>query len=195
MDNAELPSHPINQYAPQEENNLNVDQPRTSTGTTNLRTLPRPTHSHTVINNTKQQLEAFLESHHVHWTVILLTLADMVITFLEIVSTFTEQCAAEQLGESSVVSSSLSLLHTSSTAILIFFAIEIGARFYASGINYFLSDGLHLLDAFVVFVSLAIDLFMEGWMHRVMALLIVARAWRVVRVVGAAVNIIEEENQ
>ncbi|KAJ3029193.1 UNVERIFIED_CONTAM: hypothetical protein HDU68_012780 [Siphonaria sp. JEL0065] len=138
----------------------------------------------------KKQIAELLESHPVHWMVIVLTIIDLLIVFAEIVFTLNDQCGGES--STSSFSSTLEVLGAASTGILFVFAFEIGLRFFAFGIEYFTKSGLHALDAVIVIVSLLFDFTLEGWAESIFSLLIVARAWRVVRVIDAVVLTVSE---
>ncbi|KAI9329483.1 hypothetical protein BDR26DRAFT_939330 [Obelidium mucronatum] len=160
--------------------------------------------SSTSTTELKHQIAQFLDSHTMHWTILALTLIDMLIVFAEIVFTLNDQCPAisppgtvegiSSTTTSTTTSSSslLELLGSTSTTILFIFAIEIALRFYASGVQYFLHHKLHLLDAMIVLVSLIFEFTLEGWAETVFSLLIVTRAWRVVRVMDAVILTVSE---
>ncbi|KAJ3022917.1 UNVERIFIED_CONTAM: hypothetical protein HDU68_008866 [Siphonaria sp. JEL0065] len=90
----------------------------------------------------KKQIAHLVESHPVHWTVIILTILDLLMVFAEIVFTLNDQCEGES--PTSSFSSTFEVLGAASTGIMFVFAVEIGLRFYASGIEYFTKSGLML---------------------------------------------------
>ncbi|KAJ3194454.1 Voltage-gated hydrogen channel 1 [Irineochytrium annulatum] len=135
-------------------------------------------------------LAEILESKYVHWTVIGLTLCDLVIVFAEIVFSIEDRCGGEKKEEPWV----MELLHVLSTGILVLFIVEILLRFYVFGSRYFTSSGLHFFDASVVILSLVLDLTLKGWAEEIFGLLILLRGWRVVRVIdGVAMTLTEED--
>ncbi|KAI8613518.1 hypothetical protein BC830DRAFT_1170176 [Chytriomyces sp. MP71] len=148
----------------------------------------------------QKQVGEFLESKEVHWAVIFMTFLDLAIVLAEIVFSLESKCGGLALDDPMTTLSqgaleTLEFLHEVSTVILFIMAGEISARLFAFGPQYFVSSSLHSFDAAVVFLSLFIDLVLEGYAEGALSLLIIFRAWRVVRVVDAVVLTVGEQAQ
>ncbi|KAJ1930113.1 hypothetical protein IWQ60_000587 [Tieghemiomyces parasiticus] len=128
-----------------------------------------------------------LESPTAHWAVLSLVLMDLVIVLIEIgFSLFNLDQHIEQLWW-------FKILHFFSMAILVAFVGELVAKLLVFGWSYFLygKEGwIHSFDALVVWLSLVVELALQGRQRELFSLLIILRLWRIVRVIdGVALTV------
>lgn len=89
----------------------------------------------------------------------------------------------------------LEVLSHISLAITVCFLIEIPIAIWAFGWNYynpfsheFPHTGFHLFDAVVIIGSFIVEVFLKGRDKELASLIVIFRLWRIVKVVGGALN-------
>ncbi|KAJ3089217.1 hypothetical protein HK102_006919 [Quaeritorhiza haematococci] len=139
----------------------------------------------------KQQIRAFLESRQTQTVVLSLVIFDvLIVVFQLLISLFT---SAEEEGH--VYHPILVWMEWVSIGILALFMMEIGAKLHVFGKRRYTEDWLEAFDAIVIIASFALQLILHGIAEKTAGLLIVLRVWRVVRIIAAVGNAVEENFQ
>ncbi len=134
------------------------------------------------------RLREILDSHLVHTIIFSFLILDLVLTFTE---TLVDFLPSETRHHPAVIHFERAAWVTA-IVIISSFALEIILRIIAFGFRW-LKTPLHIFDVFVVFGSLAILSYFNAFNSynstKAAGLLVLARAWRVVRVVESSVSV------
>ncbi|KAI8815503.1 hypothetical protein BJ742DRAFT_733917 [Cladochytrium replicatum] len=139
----------------------------------------------------RRKLGMFLDSPRVEWSILILVCVDILIVITELlISLFTTpEEEAEYFGDLLLVLSRVSL------AILAVFVTELVSKFVAFGIRRFTDDWLESFDAIVVIVTFVAQVILTGAGGASANVIIFLRIWRVIRILSAISNRVEESYQ
>jgi len=131
------------------------------------------------INATRRDTRKFLSSKWGHYIVLVLVGLDVSSIFADfIVQIFTcEGKIPKDDGETT-----LEVLSIVSLIFSCLFVLELLARVWAFGLNYFRSK-FHCFDAMIILTSFVIDVLLRGILEEVASIVIVLRLWRVFKII------------
>ncbi|KAJ1564693.1 hypothetical protein HK096_006769 [Nowakowskiella sp. JEL0078] len=139
----------------------------------------------------KYKLEKLLSSHRTEIAIVSLVSLDIVIVIVELLISLFTTAEDEKLYFGELIY----WLSWVSVVILSIFVAEIIAKLYAFGFKRYTDDWLELFDAFVVIVSFTALLYFAGVDNEAASLVVFFRVWRVVRILSALGNHVEEAYQ
>jgi len=198
------PDHGHPAHEPGHDPPLRADAPEQPFRVFPLMTQPEPP-AHDPTSKTQWRIKAHhvLESRWTHMFILGLVLADlgMVLAeiFLELFSfqscrdhTFEE--GGEHWEESERTERATSALRIASLCILGVFCAEIVAKLLVLGPKYYTRHYVHLFDALVIISSFVVTLVLHGPLEEVVALFVMLRLWRIVRVIDSVAVTMEQEH-
>lgn len=141
--------------------------------------------------STQRRLAAALESRRMHVVIIALTILDLCIVVTEL-SLFSFYPVEEERPEA--VTSAEDVLAWTTVAILSIFALEQLAKLAVFGFRYFMQFW-HAFDAAIIVTSLVLEVLLRGPARDTVALLVVFRLWRLVRVMYGVVEVETAEHE
>ncbi|KAJ3206761.1 Serine/threonine kinase [Entophlyctis luteolus] len=145
----------------------------------------------------KVKIAQIIDSQEAHWTVLALTAVDMAMVVADIMFSIQDRCGTPAPAGTATVFQLYevqSLLDLVSTSILVLFTVEMLMRLYVSGINFYACSVLHSVDAAIVVVSWISEVFFSDsqWLGKFLSLIVIGRAWRIVRIGDAVALIVSE---
>lgn len=146
----------------------------------------RPRH-----HSTQRRLAKVLESRRMHITIVALTILDLCIVITEL-SLFSFYPVEEE--RPPAVQDAEDVLAWISVSILSIFTLEQFAKLIVFGIRYFMRFW-HAFDAIIIVTSLILESLLRGPARDTVALLVVFRLWRIVRVMHGITEVETVEHE
>jgi len=144
-----------------------------------------------------------LESRWTHMLILVLVLADLAFVLAEIfIELFSFQACrdhtfekgGEHWEEGDRTIRATDALRIASLCVLSLFCVEITAKLFVLGVKYYTHHYIHLFDALVIVTSFVVTLVLHGPAEEVVALFVMLRLWRIVRVIDSVAVTVEQEH-
>jgi hypothetical protein len=150
-----------------------------------------------------------LKAHHIlenrwtHMLILVLVLADLAFVlgeiFIELFSfqacrEHTFEKGGEHWEEGDRTIRATDALRIASLCVLSLFCVEITAKLLVLGVEYYTHHYIHLFDALVIVTSFVVTLVLHGPAEEVVALFVMLRLWRIVRVIDSVAVTVEQEH-
>ena len=132
-------------------------------------------------------IRSFLSSREFHWVVIILTIINVILLFVEI--------AIEEVSGMEKHKHALEGISAASLSIVSFFMLEIFVTVLAFGPAYYYKEegwGFRLFDACIVATSFSLELALRGSEEEISSLLIILRLWRIVKLITTTTIVVDE---
>ncbi|XP_022668116.1 voltage-gated hydrogen channel 1-like isoform X3 [Varroa destructor] len=152
-------------------------------------------HAHKTL---RHRLSHFLHSHRFYVIIVMLVTIDCLLIVVELLA---ERRVLEVVGghpQERYYNHYVHVLHHLSIAILSIFVVEIIAKVYAFSVIGFLNHKLEVFDAFIVIISLILDIGFynpDSVVSVGSSLVIVVRLWRVVRILNGIVLTVKVQTE
>ncbi|GAA5967125.1 hypothetical protein JCM11641_000448 [Rhodosporidiobolus odoratus] len=146
---------------------------------------PKPLSS---IQQARLKLAWALDRQETHWTIIILSILDLLFTISELAYEFLQDGSCQCSGSCPEPPPVIEMFDFLSKFITTAFVVEIPLDLFGFGFAYLFSSEdhwLHCLDAIVVLGAFVLEVVLQGPVRKVASLVILLRFWRLVKVVTA----------